>query len=179
MKRIFIILSLVCTWIFLGYRSCSTGMDGASSQNQLNRLRDSLMGPFMVVRPSLLTRRMMEEKAMEKLLDWNDCMRLAADTGTPEPLRRKAVEMSGRFFADARYFDEAEKWYAMHGHLQPDSLRIEQLLTRTSDSTLSGVLSFGSESGKQKVGFVARPNRKAFGEDTIRIWDVFLTDFER
>jgi hypothetical protein len=210
MKRIGYIFILCLIWIICGSRSCG---DGESLKEQwekkhLNASIDSIKQAFEIDTPNDQLLKAYEAKAILKLSDFADYLKIASDSSLDATFRQQAAEMAGKLFIPREI--DTRKWSkiynendlttldkllnesqreGMHCWVQPIQVVAITPLIRENDSTFKGRLSFyqrcilfskpGSseiKSGKLLIDMYAVKRIKPFGNEKLRVWEVYLGD---
>jgi hypothetical protein len=163
MKRIGYIFLLSLIWIICGSRSCG---DGESLKEQWEKKhliasRDSIKQAFEIDIPNDQLLKAFEVKAIQKLSDFADYLKIASDSSLDATFRQQAALMAAKLFIPGeintrkwgkiydendlttldKLLNESQK-QGMHCWVQPIQIVTITPLTRENDSTFKGMLSF-------------------------------------
>ncbi|MEI8045950.1 MAG: hypothetical protein WCI92_01120 [Bacteroidota bacterium] len=163
MKKAIQILVLVIIYFICGARSCNDGHSREDENNKklLSYTKDSIKQAFEIDKPNDELLKSYETKACQKLVDFADYLKIAADTSINVLFRHQAAEMAGKLFLSKeinfrKWGDESSKTdeFSLDRLLekslsegsaywiQPMQIEVAEPLIWTNDSTYSGKLSF-------------------------------------
>jgi len=182
MKRTVNIFPLIILYLLLCSKGCNDNEQQSQASEQLSagRARDSITSVFEADRPGRQALQAYQLTAIQKFSDLADYLKVAVDSSAGPAFRQKAAEMASCMFVAGK---QAPVFLA---GAVVDSVWISGELQQASDSMYAGELSFvlqipqkngpGSKTRAGKAGFFAVKQDKAFGKDTLRVWNVLLGD---
>ncbi len=163
MKKAIHILVLIIIYFICGARSCndSPNQEDKNNKKLLAYTKDSIRQAFEVDKPNDELLKFYETKACQKLVDFADYLKIAADTSINVLFRQHAAEMASKLFISEKVNfrkrgDESSKTGELtldrllekslsKGSafwIQPLQIEVVKPLKWTNDSTYSGKLSF-------------------------------------
>jgi len=208
MKRFFKISALILVYFLSSARSCDNQEQDDATRNEarVKVSRDSIISAFETDTLSVASLSAFQEAAKQKFSAFTDYLKILTDSATAEPFREQAAKMIGDLFVSGNAtlhlpgYDSRKKTgitveqLSTHGSeiweeintFVADSVIVQRLLHRISDSTYTGSLTFTfrtlqkqdikSHSSKQtgSVDILLEKREKQFGSDTLKVWIIFL-----
>jgi hypothetical protein len=186
MKRSLKIFALILIYFLACGKSCDNEEKNDTRREQVRVIAetDSLRSAFGTDTLSAASLLAYVETAKQKFYDYNDYLRIVADTTAAAPFRDKARNMILSLFIAGT---EPAKMTTPYGL---ESVETKEAFQRINDSVYSGSLSFSFETLKHRgknTGFSPEKctvtvflvkHDKNFGKGKLMLWDVFLGKIE-
>ncbi|MEI6885410.1 MAG: hypothetical protein WCO02_13045 [Bacteroidota bacterium] len=186
MRRIFKILPLVIIYFITCAKSCNEKEERTLEMEKRQAVvaRDSISSLFETARPDQATLRAFEVTAGLKLKDLSDYLSVMNDSNNEKAFREKAGKMAAALFVGGKDLPLFPKGTIF------DSIRVVSPLARVSDTLYSGQISLLAcrdlqsavktntpAASRRSVDFFIVKQRKVFGGDTLRVWNVLFGKF--
>lgn len=186
MKRIFKILPLVLIYFIACAKSCNNNEERSleMEKRQAAVAKDSISSLFETAQPDQATLRAFEVTAGLKLKDLSDYLSVQNDSNAEKAFREKAGKMAAAMFVVGKASPVFPKGTIF------DSIMVARPLEKVSDTLYAGRLSLLARrdlkgdaktntpaASRRSVDFFIVKQRKVFGGDTLRVWNVLLGEF--
>jgi len=196
MKRIKYIWIIIILYLVCSARTCTENEDAAAKREEqyIKELKDSVKHVFMSDSLSAQSLRSFEITAIDRLNDFADYLKIVSDTSLELKFRQHAFEVAGNLLVNAKTGIETWNKNDLKGAnywARPEQVIIRTPFVRENDTTYAGSLSFYQKwisfSDPQQTGNLSGPliiniylvrSLKSFGNQQLRVWDVYLGEIE-
>ncbi len=185
MKRIVKILPLILIYLIVCAKSCDNNEQSTLEfeRYKATNVKDSITSVFESNTLNQNELKAFETMARLKLNDLADYLKIMNDSSAEKTFKEKAREMATALFIPGKKVPEYPPGTVF------DSIRVCRKLQAVSDSLYSGQLGFSvklspsyqvkrniTDAGTRIVDIFALKQKKVFGRDTLKIWNVLLGD---